>query len=371
MTAPCISRLDRGISEAPTEASKAHLLAEKACYLVRVGEYAQAELIRADLREKFGKGSDLKAVVLLMLLEALQGYFRSLGGDAKDRLLRAQLLSRAARDKELIALTSAWLAHIQFHEGDLASTLKSLKLAIENTEIGHWAALARISSILGDMYLTVDRPLVAQRWYGHARNAAVMYGDQATIGAITYNQSAFRLFDLRLKAALGRSVDTGALELASAEIKSAVNYQATAGVKSLEHLLTSARVSVELLCDRYEAAGNLLFALLDQGDIPQDYPYRSVLLADAVLCCATLGLNESATRFLSDLFSSRLDALPLDDQIIIFHDLNKVRAIAPNLLDEKHSQVDVAALGQRLEMQRAVLASDMGDLQDIPSSLKW
>lgn len=371
MTAPCITRLDQAIKNSGSEIEKARLLAEKACYLVRIGEYASAETIRLELRATFGDGRDLTTSVLIMLIEALQSYFEVLGGSAKDRLLRAQLLSKASKNKELIALTSAWLGHLQFHEGDLSAMADSISMSIENIEPDQWAALSRLSSVLGDAFLTLSNSNSAKIWYSHARFAAVSYGDQASVGAITYNQSALRLFDVRLKAALGLPFDAGALELASAEARSAVNYQAVAGVTSLEHLLTSVAAGIDMVNRRYADAWRLLFPLLSKGDVPAGYGFRFVLLSDAVLCCLHLGMRNEAKEYLRQIVSTDLDRLPIDDQIIVRANINSAHSLAPEIYENGYRSADISMLGERLFLQRSAWEEKLARFTEIPEALKW
>jgi tetratricopeptide (TPR) repeat protein len=371
MTAPCIIRLDHAISISRDEVEKACLLAEKGSYLARIGEYSSAESIRAGLREQFGSGRSLKVSVLLMLLEALLAYFQSLGGDAKDRLLRAQLLSIGSKNRELIALTTAWLGHIQFNEGSIEEAISSARMAIETIEKGQLAASIRVGLLVGDILLTTRQSNDSKNWYSLARDAAVKYGDQAAIGAITYNQATLRAFNLRLEAASGATPDPQAIRLADAEIRSASNYQAVAGVKSLDHLLVGTRVGVDVLSERYTSALVLLNELLQDGEIPEAYPYRSVLLSDAVLCSVKLNEKELAKRYCNQLTGIPIRSLPLDDQIIIFSNLNRVHRTAPELLDSGYVESDVQAMLMQLDERHNALVDGLGPLRDVPEELRW
>jgi len=306
-----------------------------------------------------------------MLLEGLQSYFQSLGGNSRDRIMRAQLLSRASRNQELTALTSAWLAHIQFQEGSIGAAIESIHVAVGAIEVGHWAALGRISSVLADVFLTVGDAELARRWYAHARHAAVQYGDQAALGAITYNQSALRLFDLRLIQAIGSTIDLQTLQLAESEGKSALNYQIASGVTSLGHLLTGVQVSVEMLKSRYDEALPLLSSLLLDEELPQSYQYRSVLLSDAVLCCAALGLISDAKKYWSQLVAQDLEILPLDDRIIVISNLNRGVECAPEVFEGSYAVRSIGDLALELSKQRANFIESLTLFSDIPQALRW
>lgn len=371
MSAPCLIRLDKAIAETSNELERAYLLAEKACYLTRIGDHSSASEIRDELRQDFGDGRDLKASVLVMVLEGLQSYFQSLGGDAKDRLTRAQFLSKAAGHSELTALTSAWLGHVQFNEGNLLAAVESVKLATETIKAGQWAALVRISLVVADVFMAVGNLSSSKRWYSHARHAAVTYGDQAAIGAITYNQAALRVYELRLRSALGLPINVETLQLADAESRSAANYQHSTGATSLEHLLISVKVGLDMLLERHESALDLLSDLLVAGEIPHDYPYRAVLQADAVLCCTSLNRSVEAEQHLNGLLKSNLHDLPLDDQIILFSTLNRAAKNNPDAFESSYSEVDIEALGDRLSAQNAAVMPALAFFDDIPQSLRW
>ncbi len=371
MAAPCLNRLDEAIASTRDELDRGYLLAEKGCYLARVGEHSAAAAIRDELRRGFGKDRDLKMSVLVMVLEGLMSYFQSLGEDARDRMARAQLLSRAADSRELTALTSAWLAHIEYNQGALLAALENVQLSIDSIENGQWLVLSRISSVLGDFFTANGDSVSARAWYSHARNAAVKYGDQAALGAIAYNQSAFRIFDLRLKRAVGMPVDPQSLELADAESRSASNYQLVAGVSALGHLLKSVSVSVAILRDQHQQALVLLSELFSENQIPASYSYRAVLLADAVLCCVKLGLPSKAKEYFTELAESELDQLPLDDQIIVFWDLNCAFSQAPELFSSIYSTRNISELAELLERQRAVHTSHLVRFKAIPAALNW
>ncbi len=370
MAAPCILRLDRGIAEASDAIEKACLLAEKACYLTRIGDNSSADAIRAELRLGFGDGHALKVSVLVMLLEGLQSYFKSLGGDAKDRLMRAQLLSRAAKNRELTAITSAWLAHIQFQEDRIDEAVETIRLAIEATEASHSAAVCRISCVMGDIFFWAGDLDSSRRWYAHARQAAVEYGDQAALGAITYNKSAFRVFDLRLKSAWNLQLDPAALQLADAESRSAANYQSAAGVTSLDHLLTGVKVGVHMLHERYSDALDLLIIMSRDGELPSSYLYRLVLLSDMILCYASLGFGIEAKTHLEVLLGSNIDRLPVEDLIIVYSNLNRALEKAPSNFLGLYNAKNISPLTQLFHAERAALMPVLQELVEIPATLR-
>jgi hypothetical protein len=371
MVAPCLTRLDAEISQASNDVSRSRLLAEKACYLVRIGEVDRAERIRQQLRERYGDGRDLKTSVHIMVLEGLMSYFQSLGGNASDRLVRAQLLSVAANDKELISLTSAWLGHVQFNAGRVELSIDSARRAVDSIQIGQWGVLARIGLLLGDLFMTVGDHSVARSWYELGRNAAVTYGDQAAIGALTYNQAALRAFDLRIRSALGLEVSPEILDLADAESRSASNYQTASGTLALEHLLVASRVAIKMLKEDYEQAAELIFPLLDGSELPKAYSYRLVLQSDAIYCSIRLSRVDVARDLLSLLSWDEIYSLPCDDQILVFNNLNLAFDLNPEPFGGIYEKRSLEDLEAQYDALRHILKKDLEPLLNIPSTLRW
>ncbi|MBK9134919.1 MAG: hypothetical protein IPM15_11475 [Betaproteobacteria bacterium] len=82
-------------------------------------------------KREFGNGQNPRVSITIMCAEAQLIYFKDLGDQARDRMMRAQLLSVAGRDAALSALTSAWLAHICFNLHRHEEMVRSAKSALD------------------------------------------------------------------------------------------------------------------------------------------------------------------------------------------------------------------------------------------------
>ena len=370
MTAPCISRLDSLISQAKTDVERARLLAEKGCYLARIGEVLEAKSIRQMLREKFGDGRDLGVSVRIMVLEGVLSYYQNLGPEAGDRIMRAKVLSVASGDRELISLTAAWLSHIQYFNDKYDAAIDSARLAIDNICNEQWQTHIRVGLLFGDMHLLVENHEASKRWYELARNAAVRYGDQAAIGAITYNRASLRVFNLRVSLALGYPISDSDISFADAENRSSTNYQLVAGVTSLEHLLSSSRISVQVIRRQYVEARDALIEVLKGDNVPISYSYRRVLISDLVLCNAALGSSSAAADQLNILVSMGIHDLPIEDSLILQSTIGLAVSLDSSLSTEVLSGCDLASIRIRFLQQRTDLAAALASHLNIPEEMK-
>lgn len=371
MTAPCLVRLEAAIAQETNADRQAELLAEKGCYLARVGESESVQAIRAKLRQTHGKGESLGVSIRLMLLEGLDSYFRVLGGQARDRISRAQLLSVAAQDHALSSLASGWLAHIDFNDGRISDAIRNVRFALEKVQEGQWDSMVRIGLVCGDLHMAYSDISIGRRWYAHAHHAAIVYGDQAAIGAWTYNSAAIRLFRLRVRAALGLDNSETDLRFAEAEIGNAVNFQSVAGVRSLDHLLVAAQSHVCMLRHDYVAAASMLNEILSGAQVPDTYAYRATLLADAVLANVEAGNVELAKSYHSAIEQSMIDSLDVDDRIIVIDALSRVGERSPEFLLDSCLLQNLEALRVEYERTCAAYGDLLAGLEDLPTSLDW
>ena len=318
---PLERRLLAALDTATSPEHRAALLAELACYWARVGETDRAERARSDLRREFGDYRSPRVSVLIIVLEALQAYYGDLSPYARDRMLRASLLSKGFRDPGLIALTSAWMAHIELNHARFDSMVSELTRALQAMDSVHsdrGFAPCRIALTLGDANLMAGLPATAQSWYDVARREANEIGDHAAIGAMTYNRAALRVARARFDAVSG--VDSGIdRSLLRVDVDSAINYQAAARLQSLEHLLTTAKASLFILQLQFEAAAGLIPQLLASNEVPNPSVQRLLLEADLALALSQSGCLEDARKYLESCVKaySSVNMIPTDDQCLI------------------------------------------------------
>lgn len=315
MDSPYAARLTQRHNDAVDPIERAIILAEVGMYRARSGDFPAAEGIAKELRANFGDGKSARVSILLMTLEALVIYFRDLSHSAHDRMSRAQFLSVAGRSPQLIALTSAWLAHITFNLNRYGEMLRAVGAFMQTAAMADEQTICRAALTLGDAFLVAGNRTAAKAWYDKAREYAVRLGDHASIGALTYNKAALGSFVARL-AALEEPLDHDSLQLLSGEVKSAINYQSVAGLQSLQSLLNNALVSIRMLESDYEGALKQIELLLSNSSRVSFSDVSVNLQCDLAHCYARTGREVEALTTAQKIAAGGIDGLAADDRAL-------------------------------------------------------
>ncbi len=343
MTSPLVTRLLAELNATANPEDRALLLAELGCYWARVGEFDQSENIRQELRREFGDGRSIRVSILIMIVEALQLYYRDLSPAARDRMSRASLLSRACQNQPLLALTSAWMAHIEFNQARFDSMINELAICLGALEPDSGFAECRVSLVFGDALLLAGQPAESQAWYEKARRAAIRIGDQAAVGAMTYNRAALRVARTRYEGLRpgAAPVDIPLLRL---DVESAINYQYIAQLRSLDHLLATARVGLLILQERWVEVIPLIESLLSSVDVISGTAQHTLLSADYAHALAKGGRRDDAVRQLLEVLALMPTSLPSDDRCLTLASLRQaaVQTGQTNLLADLQAQLDAA-----------------------------
>lgn len=322
VNSPLVTRLLAELAATSDVRRKALLMAELGRYRARIGEFDEAERIRVDLRRGFGDGRDIRVSVLIMVIEALQLYYRDLSPGARNWMARACLLSNASGDKWLIALTAAWMAHIEFNQNRFDEMV--VQLATSRAALGPDCdeAECRAAIVLGDVFLFVGHLESSQNWYDVAHRAAVKLGDRAAIGAMTYNRAALRVARARFETSSnpGCALDLSMLRL---DVDSAINYQSVAKLRSLDHLLTTTKIGSQILRAQFSEAAEAIATTLSSGSVADGSALHTLLKADYALCQVKLGRAEGVASYFESPFISNVLDLDADDRTVALASLHE------------------------------------------------
>jgi tetratricopeptide (TPR) repeat protein len=364
---PYADRLLLAIEKADDPAVRASRRAELAACLARHGEFDAAEPLISELRAEYGDGRSGRVTIMIMCAEAQLIYFKSLGDQARDRMMRAQLLSVAGRDAALTALTSAWLAHINFNLHRHSEMARCVKTALDTVSANDHEALARLALTLGDAFYAADQQDLGSRWYAKAHEYAVKLGDHSTIGALTYNRAAMGTFLARLAVALGEPIADGTAERLAGEVRTAINYQAIAQLTSLQPLLDHTLASVNLLTGRYAEALEPLSKLVAAHTSTSPMERYPVIECDLALCMAKLGRLGEAEARISQVAPEQIGRCTPDDQVVALRALAGAARLCG--LDGRASEAEAALQAAREDHRKAVadLRAQLVQFTEVPS----
>ncbi len=310
-----LERIDRLLKSDLAAARRAELLGEKACYLARAGEFEASDIVIQEMRSVWGGGSDVRAIVWIMLAEGLREYFNHLSDEAWDRIRRASTIARAAKLERLYPLALSWLAHIEFFRADYESMGRSLLECQGAPGADSDDVQLRMSMIFADATMYSGDHKGAQYWYEQARNLAVRSADRVAIGALIYNRSMFGLSRVLLDSALDASrANQELLQRYELELRSAEAFDAASGTGVFTNQIQINLARARISRGEYLSARNSLL-LIRNFDGRSSRTIGSVV-ADLALCAAGLGEAAAANELVADFLSGGFIELDVDEQVL-------------------------------------------------------
>ncbi|HJW11101.1 MAG TPA: hypothetical protein VJ598_04915 [Albitalea sp.] len=202
-TSRAVSRLDAAIAAASSPIAAACLKAERAGLLARLGRFDEVASVLDELRAQHPNPSNPALAAWLNLAEGLMDHTRELSASARQRIQRAYAFSIAARERPLIAVCAAWLAHFAYVYDDLAGVARHVAEALQEADDDNHAARGRASLVVAQSYHWAGRFDRAQPWYLRARDHAAAEGDAATTGAVMINRAWISGNQVRMASIFG------------------------------------------------------------------------------------------------------------------------------------------------------------------------
>jgi hypothetical protein len=286
-----LERLDALIAREPDSFEADCARAERACYLARQGQYDQAAAELDLLRRRYEARPHPAISTWLSLADGLMSHFTEVGVAARDKMRRAHALSSAGRLMPLHALSSAWLAHMDYTRMDFDSMVRHLSQALHLADPDHHAARSRANLVAAQALHLAGRLDLAMPWYQRARAHANSEGDDATVSAIMFNMASIRASNLRQVALTGEgSAMEGVYALMSAEATS--SFDARTGAISAMPLMPLLRAQIFAL--QGDPAGALAVYEAHVDSAQSVSRLRSANLADQAWCRSEVGQLDAA-----------------------------------------------------------------------------
>jgi len=310
-----LERLDRELRLVTDEVRRVELLAKKSCYLSRVGTFVESREIIQYLRREHGDWRSAQIAAWIMLAEGLLHQYEKLSPLALDRIKRSQALGLTTNDRAIVALASAWKAHLEFETSNFSVMIESLQTALYNARIDDHDANARAAMVICDSFLICGDGKAAQDWFLCSRDHALKDGDDSSIEALLYNRAAFSMARLRAANCL-EAVDQEQLELVRLGISSDTNLQKLIGIGAFTNFIYLCDARLLILEMKFEQAIEALEAVRNSGPFA-DYNFnQSFIDLEISFCLVRLGRIEEARKWFEKVDWGSFDPLDADERLV-------------------------------------------------------
>lgn len=358
-----LERIDDRLAMTSDVNMRAEYLAERACYMARIGDAAGSSSLVKNLRQDYGDGRSARVSIRLMLAEGVAAYYGGLGDDADNRILRAVELSRALRIVDLGALCAAWLAHMQFFRSNYAKSLQLVDEALMVGKLDDGDLQSRIGLVVAHSLMYAGRRDHAQLWYQYAHGHALAIGDRAAVGALMHNRSVLALAWYRAQQFIDPARPTAdAMSFLQLETESSEIYSRAAGVKSIMHTSQLAIAWSRMLLGDYATALELLEQVEPSIQEKETRRNKTSVDADVALCAASLGQFNRARQLIDAVDVASIESLDAGDRVIYVGSCLEVSKILKDseLLDGYtglFEQAKAAYIGEQLALTQAISTS--------------
>ncbi len=352
-----LARLDTALAKARHPLEQACLRAERAGFLARLGHFDEARAVIASLHTQFDPHPVAAVSARLCLAEGWMLHFGSLSADARDKMKRAQALSAASGLAHEHALSSAWLAHMDYMADDIDAMVRNVSLALRVAEPQDHAARARACMVVALAYDFAERADRAQHWYIRAREHATADGDETALSALNFNISSHHVHRVAQSAVLGGDSQVCARH-AAAVSEAAANFDAWVGALSLDALVPMQQATIALIQGRHAEALDLYQRHFDDACRQGMSRLSARYLADMAWCRWHLGDAHGAARDAAQA-AERIDAAMQPDDKAVAH--ARLAALYRLLGDEAaaahHASVGRDDWGVHRHAQAAIVAA--------------
>lgn len=350
-----LQRLTDQLSVERDEYVRGELIASQAAYLARIGDFASARERIATVRSTFYDGRSGRVTALLMIAEALLAHFESLSMEARDRAMRAQLLGDVMRDPQIIALSSAWRAHIEFEFSSFDVSALALKKALAVIRDSDHSAWSRCCIVLYNAHSFVGDRDTAQRWFLQGHTHAVADGDQASIDALLQSRASYDV----AQAWVGRCLNKGSEKLlltARAEVASARNLQQLVRVQAHQDYIELAECNLQILEGRHSEALEYLSRLSSAGPFPPGHFTESIGHVMEAYCLLGLGNLDAAVDAFAKARNASWGDIDVDDRLIVSWMTRELARASPRFLNAELAEAGFNQAAEEYEVEVARVA---------------
>ena len=350
-----LSRLDAALARTRHPVEVACLRAERAGFFTRLGHFERAKADITALHTQFDPHPHPAVSAWLALAEGWLLHYTNLSEGARDKMKRAQALSAAAGLAPEHALSSAWLAQMDYLADDVGEMLRNVSLALGHARPDQHGARSRACMVMALGYHFCARMDLAQPWYARAREHATLDGDETALSALNYNISSNRAHQALQAAVFGGDALTDA-RLAAVGYESTANLDEWIGAQSLHALVPVQRASLASVQGHHAQAIAMYERHMDDARQQGLARMAPTWLADMAWCLWHVGDHEGALHTARDAASGIDDGMDIDDRATAHGRLAQVwRLLGDEASAGQHAALANAFREQHREFQRRML----------------
>lgn len=336
--------------------------AERAYHLARTGGFEAARELLAAIRELSRTCFAPSVAIWVMLSEGIIEFFEDLNPRAYDRFRRAYALSVSLGDEDLQALTSAWMAHIEFNQRDYIGMASSANRCLAIYPRGQSSSHMRMFMVFANSNLYAGNVTKANEYFDRARSIALSDGDRASVGAVVYNRAVLMLNNFRLQKFLnvGETVDIGLL---SVSVESSTAFQGITRNRSLEELPQMCEARLSMIKGDFASALTIFSGIRKSQNRHRGGAKDPLLDVEYATCLAKSGERALAKSVLGGVDLQKHIELDNDDQIVFISQL-------VDLCSQLNYVPPIENLRALLDAAIERFSAEMVELRDAISSIR-
>jgi hypothetical protein len=310
-----LHRLRQELSSLSDPAARAEVIARIAAVHARSGHFDEARSAIDAIKAHFGRGESGRVTVWKMIAEGLVSHYENLSPAALERIGGALVLGQAMQYSTVIALASAWKAHIEFERSDFVKMAESLGLALRYVGPTEHDAQTRIAMVLANAFMVCGDRDQMQAWFMRGREHALKNGDRASVEALQYNKAAFATAWARVSRCT-TPIDTEELVLLRGEVNSARNLQELARIDALPGHIRLIHARLLMLESAYELAIEELNGVRATEPFASHNFHQSYIDLELQFCAVKLGGDDLSMAYRCHDVLQQFQGLDIDERIV-------------------------------------------------------
>lgn len=357
-----LERLDQAYKKARTDAERRLIMIRRACFLARLSRVPEAQAhLQAAMPDKAAYEPLLNGWALFC--EGLLEHFDSLGPAALSKFRRAHAVSLSVGNRELAAISAAWIAATEFAASNLDGFAGPLGRAFDFAEADNFPALTRSCILVADALSWSGNYVAAKPWYRRAWRHAVDDADFPMQIVALHNEAAYQVANSVVLDCLGRPQEDIARS-ASVCLDSAGSLDVGIGRNRLTSIIPLLRAELHSVQGRWDESIALFDVFLVDSSVQPAARQHPKCLAERGYCKARLGDMSGALTDIEDALKGSAVCCDMDD-LYVLHARSAQVFTMGNRMDDSNAHAAIASRClATFEADQAIISGQLASIID-------